>query len=295
MSKEPLVSVIMPFYNGHNHIAESVGSVMNQTYSNFELIIVNDGSQMPNPETILAHLDTSKIRFINHDHNKGLAAARNTGFSNARGELILPLDCDDLITPNFLAETVKAILNNANIDAVYTQVHIFGDVNLDWTPQPTMLNIMSGIPIPSTILYWRRVFDLVNGYNESIKYVPDCDFWLRVLSKGGRLFTVDKPLYHYRKHTDSLSDVGQLTEVRVLADANRQLYADNFIDVLAMQEKKYWELKADYVKLDAGFRRFEAGYQDLLGRYDDVVEKLQKRSIRYHLRKLMPFLSAGKA
>lgn len=295
MNKEPLVSVIMPFYNGHDHIKESVQSVLAQTYRNFELVIVNDGSRPPLPEELLSELNLSQIKFVHHKLNQGLSAARNTGYENASGELILPLDCDDMIAPTFLAETKEIIVNNPEVGAVYTQVHIFGDINLDWTPDATMLNLMCGLPIPSTVLYSRRIFDLVGGYNTSIKYVPDCDFWIRVLSKGGRLHRIEKPLYHYRKHTNGLSDVGIYTEVRVLAEANKELYINNLIDVLTVEEQKYFELKAEYAKFEAGFHQLEAGYRDLLNRYDELVRQLQKRSIRYHLEKLMRFLNPSEA
>jgi glycosyltransferase involved in cell wall biosynthesis len=279
----------MPFYNGHEHIAESVKSVLEQSYRNFELIIVNDGSHAPTPEEILREhkYDCSKIRFIDHKQNRGLSAARNTGFENSRGELVLPLDCDDIIAPSFLEETVSVITKDTTIDAVYTMVHILGDLEMNWNPQVTMVNLMCGLPIPSTVLYWKRVFDLVGGYNTSIEYVPDVDFWIRVLSKGGKLYFLDKPLYFYRKHANSLSEVGQLSEVAVLAEANRQLYLDNLIEVLALEEMKYFNLKTEYAKLQSGFRLMESGYEDLLRRYDEVVRQLQKRSIRYNLKKLL--------
>jgi glycosyltransferase involved in cell wall biosynthesis len=239
VNQQPLVSVIMPFYNGHDHIVDSVKSVLTQTYRNFELIIVNDGSRAPSPKELLAKYDCSQIRFIDHERNKGLAAARNTAYEAVAGEYMVPLDCDDMIAPSFLAETVEVLLKNPDVDAVYTQVRVFGEVNLDWVPDATMINLMCGLPIPSTVLYRKPVFEKVGGYNTSIKYVPDVDFWIRALSKGVRLQRVEKPLYHYRKHTNSLSDVGQLAEIQVLAEANKELYQKNMSAVLSPGAKAF--------------------------------------------------------
>ncbi len=285
----PFVSVIMPFYNGHDHVVESVKSVLAQDYENYELIIVNDGSKQPTLEELLKGLDLTKVRIINHEKNKGLSASRNTAFHESKGEFILPLDCDDMITPTFLTDTVKVLVDNPEISAVYTRVLIFGELEMEWTPEATMLNLMCGLPIPSTVLFRKHVFDLVGGYNTSIKCVPDVDFWLRVLSKGEKLSRVEKVLYHYRKHANSLSDEGKLTEVYVLAEANKQLYMDNFLDVLALQEEKYFKVKSEYAILENGFRQMKSGYEDLLQRYNSTVSQLQKRSIRYHLKKIAPF------
>ncbi len=289
MVNQPLVSVIMPFYNGHTHIAESVTSVLAQTYKNFELVIVNDGSHTPTSQEILSNLDCSKITFIDHGINKGLAAARNTAFAQANGEFIVPLDCDDRIAPTFIEETAQVLSSDSQVDAVYTQVQIFGDLNLTWIPEATMTNLMAGLPIPSTTLFRRHIFDLVGGFNTRIRYVPDCDFWLRVLSKDGKLRRIEKLLYHYRKHANSLSELGKFTEVVVLAEANKQLYFDNLTAVLAAGEHKYYELKAEYAKLETGYRQLDEGYKDLLRRYDETVAQLQKRSIRHQLGKLTQF------
>lgn len=289
-SIEPLVSVIMPFFNGHSTVVESVKTVLSQTYSNFELVIVNDGSNQPTLEELLApHLD-SRIKIINHEKNKGLSATRNTAFEHALGELILPLDCDDMIAPSFLRETVELLSNNPEVSAVFTQVKIFGELDMIWVPEVSMLNLMCGLPIPSAVLFRREVFNLVGGFNTQIKCVPDVDFWLRYLSKGEKLLRLEKPLYIYRKHSGSLSDEGKLTEVSILAEANKELFVDNLIDVLRLQEKRYFDLKSEYGKLESGFQEMKNGYEDLLHRYDDVVSRLQKRSIKYHLRKIVPFL-----
>lgn len=276
-NSKPFVSVIMPFYNGHQHVAKSVESVVNQDYDSFELVIVNDGSKLPSLADLLSGLDLSKVRIIDHEKNKGLSATRNTAFEHARGELILPLDCDDMISPDFLTETVQAIDEHPDC-SIYTQVRIFGDLEMDWTPDATMLNLMCGIPIPSTVLFKRRIFELVGGYDPRVKCVPDVEFWIRVLSKGEKLFRVEKPLYHYRKHADSLSDEGKLTEVQVLAEINPDLYKANWDDVCALEQSKYNQLRDEYKILLDGYEQLYTGHHELYVRTKEVESQLKKRN-----------------
>lgn len=273
----PLVSVIMPFYNGHEHVVQSVRSVLSQTYPDYELVIVNDGSKAPALAELLADLDLSKVRIIDHEKNKGLSATRNTAFEQAKGELILPLDCDDMIAPEFLSETVKAIEENPDC-SIYTQVRIFGDLEMDWTPDATMLNLMCGIPIPSTVLFKKRIFDLVGGYDPRVKCVPDVEFWIRVLSKGEKLFRVEKPLYHYRKHADSLSDEGKLTEVQVLAEINPDLYKSHWQEVCALEKAKYDQLRDEYETLRNGYMQMYSGHLDLFERTKAIESQLKSRN-----------------
>lgn len=293
MTRNPQVSVIMPFYNVHAFVAESVKSVLAQTHDNYEIIIVNDGSNPPSPQEVLkdAGVDASKIRFIDHEKNRGLAETRNTAFHASKGEFVLPLDTDDLISPSFLQEATEVLENNSNIDAVYTQVHVFGEMDFCWTPVAEIIGLMVGIPLPSTILFRRKVFEAVGGYRSKLTHSPDTDFWVMALSKGFHLSRIEKPLYHYREHKHSLSEVGKYTEVADLARANPELYHENLIEVLTALERKHFKTKAEYAQLEDGFKQLDAGYKDLLARYDEVVRRLRARSVRHQLKRIMPFLS----
>lgn len=275
--KSPLVSIIVPFYNAHEHVRQTMESIFAQEYPNFEVIIVNDGSIAPTVETLLEGLDLSRLKVVNHETNKGLSAARNSAFEHSNGDFILPLDADDLITPDFLTLTVNELIESADIHAVYTQVRIFGDIEMDWIPDATMLNLMCGIPIQSTVLFKREVFDAVGGYSTVIKRSPDVDFWIRVLHQGFKLKRIEKPLYFYRKYAGSLSDTGKLTEVEDLAHANPQIYLSNLEAVFLLEDQKFTQLMAEICELKNGFNQLYDGYLALVERYDDVVRQLIKK------------------
>jgi glycosyltransferase involved in cell wall biosynthesis len=114
----PPVSVIIPCYNGHEFLAQAIESVRNQTVKVFEIIVVDDGSN--NPETVeFLNQIADQVRLVRQG-NRGLPGARNRGFSEAKGEYILPLDCDDWLEPEFIELGLKAITENDDVDFVFS-------------------------------------------------------------------------------------------------------------------------------------------------------------------------------
>lgn len=273
----PQVSILVPFYNAHPYLRETIENVLGQDFSDFEIIIVNDGSTPPSIESLLSGLDLSKIQIINHDKNKGLSSARNTAFKASKGKYVLPLDADDLLHPAFLSETTAELEKDSSCSAVYTQVQLFGELDLIWKPEADMINLMCGLPIQSTILFKKEVFDSVNGYNSSIKNAPDVDFWIRVLAKGFKLNRLEKPLYLYRKLPESLSTGGQLTEVFDLAQSNLELYEANKQKVFEKEKQKVKKIIEDLNILKQGYIQLKDGYISLRERCEGLVQQFKRK------------------
>ncbi|MDD2496509.1 MAG: glycosyltransferase family 2 protein, partial [Tissierellia bacterium] len=121
-----LVSVIIPCFNQAKYLLETVESVISQTYSNWECIIINDGSSDNTKEVALDLIKRDqRIYFINQV-NQGVCMARNNAINKSKGKYILCLDADDLISPNFLVETVKLIEQNDDIKVATSTVYFFG-------------------------------------------------------------------------------------------------------------------------------------------------------------------------
>lgn len=126
MSQNELVSVIIPTYNRANLILQAVKSVLNQTYKNFEIIIVDDGSS-DNTEDVINVIHDNRIRYIKHAINKGASAARNTGIREAKGKYIAFQDSDDHWLPDKLEKQVKRIENTPDhVGAVFGGYWIIG-------------------------------------------------------------------------------------------------------------------------------------------------------------------------
>lgn len=286
--ENPTVSVIMPYFKGEDYIGESVRSILDQTFSDFELIVVDDCSPGVSAREILSKFEEPRLKILRHEKNSGLAESRNTAFQASMGKYILPIDCDDLLKPTFLESCVDFLSSNeADYDAVFTQIEIFGAHEEIWSPDCTMTNIMAGNPVTSTILYKREVFEYTGGYRDNLRKSVDSDFWIRALNKGCRVHRINAPLFRYRKHSTSISNEDQLTEVTDLARDNEELYKEHLYEVLKIFEQRYNKLKHEYRVLENGFKELDDGYKDLLGRYDDVVAKLRERSIRHQLNKVL--------
>ena len=118
----PLVSVIMPVYNGEKYLAEAIDSILVQTFTDFELLIVDDGSQDNSAEIIRSYVKRdSRIRFFQQEQNEGSANARNRGIANAKGEFIAAMDCDDVSLPERLQKQVDFLESHPEIGALGTR------------------------------------------------------------------------------------------------------------------------------------------------------------------------------
>ncbi len=193
----PAISIIVPCYNGGRYLDALLASIAAQTFRDFEIVIVDDGSTEQATLDKLASLDPG-IRVV-HQENRGLAAARNTGFREARSDLVLPLDCDDQLAPSFLAET-HCLLTSAPDDVafVFTHMRLVGartgvrPCHFDRFDQ-LFLN-----DLPYGMLIRKRAWEAVGGYDESMREgYEDWEFNIRVAASGYRGIEVAKPLLIY--------------------------------------------------------------------------------------------------
>ncbi|MFC1603526.1 glycosyltransferase family 2 protein [Planctomycetota bacterium] len=182
-----LVSVIIPTHNRAEMLKRAIRSVLNQTYKNFELIVICDGSK-EHTEEVVESFNDPRIRFLKHETARGASAARNTGIRTARGEYIAFLDDDDEWTPNKLEVQVPAIENSGpEVGLVYAWMEYFHDGELvrKWYPKlkgyifPEMLDnqAIGGCP---TIMIKRNVIGKVGYFDETLPRGNDGNFMRRI-------------------------------------------------------------------------------------------------------------------
>jgi glycosyltransferase involved in cell wall biosynthesis len=196
MEKMPRFSVVIPLYNKENFIENTMLSLLSQTFSDFEVLVVNDCSTDAS-EQIVKRFDDRRIQIIEHPINKGLSASRNTGIKSAKANYIAFLDADDLWKPSFL-EKIDVLINqypDASLFATKYEVLqkdnriITHDFKLkDFTkhgiiPNFFESNLNQSIYYPSCLCVEKSVFEDVGYYNEDINYSEDVDFNLRAHSK----------------------------------------------------------------------------------------------------------------
>ncbi len=253
--KYPLVSVIIPCYNQSEFIAEAVESVLSSSYSNYEIIIVNDGSTDNSSQTglELALKYPEQIIFIDQE-NHGPAMARNQGIEQSSGKYILPLDADDKISSNYISEAVKAFESNPEIKVVYCEAIKFGEESGFWKLKPFSLPALAkdNIIFVSS-LYRRSDWERCGGYDNRMTWGwEDWEFWINMLKSGGEVVKLPITGFFYRISKNS-------RRKSVNSDSKKKT-----IDIL---NEKHQEFLFQYLKGPLRFQRSLSYWINTLSRY----------------------------
>lgn len=201
--KAPRVSVVIPCYNSAPYVTQAIRSVLAQTYDDYEIILVDDGST----DDLIAALNPviNKIRYVKQN-NAGTAAARNRGFHEATGSLIAFLDADDLWLPNKLELQVAELDVHTEVDVLHTSwisylpdgsLRPFIKAPLDPMGEAQRI-ILSNCVMTSSVLIRRSSLEGVGGFRESILGPEDLDLWLRLTAAGSVFGTLEEPVTIYR-------------------------------------------------------------------------------------------------
>ena len=203
----PLVSVIVNCHNYAGHLRDAVGSVVAQTYTQFEVLIIDDGStdgSLKVAQSLAAEHGKVSIRVFHLD-DVGPSAARRFGVEQARGRYVLPLDADDKIAPAFLEKTVPILEANPALGFVYTDTVYFGDsTQRQSQPDYDFNRLCVGNFIAYCSLIRRSAFEAVDGYDRNNwGYFEDWDFWIRLGEAGWYGYHLAEPLFIYNHHFGS--------------------------------------------------------------------------------------------
>ncbi len=207
----PKVSVIMSVFNGERYIKQAIKSILNQTYLDFEFIIINDGST-DNTADILKEFKDKRIKIINNKTNLGLTASLNKAISLARGEFIARMDADDISLPYRFEYQVEFLENNPDIALVGSSYYVCDEKDeiksiVEVLTDPD--DLKQGLEKQNwfghgTVMLRKTALDIVGNYDESYKYAQDYDLWLRIANKFN-IANIKEPLYIWRKTKENIS------------------------------------------------------------------------------------------
>ena len=223
----PLVSVVIPCYNQAIYLSEALDSLLQQTYQNWEAIVVNDGSPDDTENVALGYVEKDKrIKYL-CEENAGPSSARNMGIKYAKGEFILPLDADDLIKPEYIEIAIDTFDKNPSIKLVYCQGFFFGDTVGLWDLRYSgYKNLLLRNAIFSSAFFRKSDYVRIGGYDENMrKGHEDWDFYIRLLDGDGLVYQIPLPLFHYRIKKYSLTTLA--TQKDVLAETDFYIYSKN--------------------------------------------------------------------
>lgn len=217
---QPLISIVLPTYNGSRYLREAIESCRTQTYQNWELILVDDCSTDATPDIIAEYTRRDRrIRSIRHEVNKKLPAALNTGHAAARGEYLTWTSDDNRLLPSAIEEMARFLEEHPRVGVVYTDAVLIdetGQYMRDFPALPaSRLAYMDALG--ACFLYRRTVYETLGGYDTELFLAEDYEYWLRA-HRQFELAPLHKILYEYRWHDQSLTKSANRLAIRTSAE-----------------------------------------------------------------------------
>lgn len=218
----PTVSVVIPCYGQAEYLPDAVASVVGQTFTDWELVIVDDGSPDDTAavaQSLMGRHPDRRIRLL-RQQNGGVARARNAGIVASKGRYILPLDADDAIAPTMLEQTVALLESRPHVGVAFVQYRQFGDGAIVQRLHSFDVELLTTWDyVPYCSLFRREVWEAAGGYSSELVWGDeDWDFWLSAVVNGYGMQLVPRVLFEYRIRAGSRDDVarGHDRELRAL-------------------------------------------------------------------------------
>ena len=287
----------MPVYNGEKFVAEAIESILGQTFSDFEFIIVDDGSQDGSADLIQAYeARDDRIRFLKLERNVGVADARNHAMTLASAEYIAVMDCDDVCLPQRLERQVEHLRNNPSIGVLGAGARAVNEDLLPLYPfdlpeQHALIafNVFVGsFLVHPTVMLRRQLLESVGGYEPSRRTAIDPELWTRLMWRA-QFANLPEPLLLYRRHeaqnhtSRDASLKAQAREVR--ARLLQRLWGVAPPSTLARFERMQMNAKL-------GWRERRAASQDMLRLLDamigaGIIDPNDRGLVSAHIRRLL--------
>jgi glycosyltransferase involved in cell wall biosynthesis len=296
MSDRDLVSVIIPTYNYARYIAGAVNSVLAQTYHNYEIVVVDDGSTDETRQALGDSLD--KITYI-YQHNRGVSAARNVGIERSHGDLIAFLDADDVWVPDKLDRQVRFLRDHPSIGLMCSDAEHINDGQRDAPTSPQSLDrsirlhddmtvkeafrvlLETNFIITSTVVIRRECIRQVGVFDESLRSVEDRDLWLRT-ARHFPLAYVPGAVVQKRSHPSNLSADGALcteSRIRVLEKVERDRVR------LGHRERTYIRKRLAFLYFELGTMCQDANHYRLARKHfrTSLMKNVQLEPLLFYL------------
>jgi len=203
METNPLVSAVIPVFNGERYLADTIRSVLSQTYRPVEVIVVDDGSV---DGTAKIATSFKEVRYV-PQKNQGHGMAKNNGIAATRGELIAFLDADDLWTPDKLSVQAGYMMKNPDIGYTIARMRVFLDPGIEWPAWLNKPHYMSDPPgyVPGTLVACKTVFERIGLFNTGYRHGNDSDWFFRAKDAGIPMAVMPEILLHKRIHSSNMS------------------------------------------------------------------------------------------
>ncbi len=209
---EVKVSVIIPTYLRTISLSKAIESVLNQTFQEFEIIVVNDSSNEAETIRMLSGFKEKRIKYFRNTRKKGANGARNTGILKAKGKYIAMLDDDDIFLPTKLEKQYYLLENNRDIGVVITQADVINEkdkvvrtIDDEFSPEDIYYNlIFNNCVIHCSVMFRKKIVVEAGYYNENLNQAQDYDLWCRFI-RITKFFQINEKLVFWREHSISIT------------------------------------------------------------------------------------------
>jgi glycosyltransferase involved in cell wall biosynthesis len=277
----------MPVYNGEKYLREAIDSILNQTFTDFEFLIIDDGSNDKSSKIIEAYAKKDpRIRFLSNSSNLGLINTLNKGIAEAKANYIARMDADDIALPNRLEKQIQFLHKNPEVSVLGTNMTLI-DENSNFIKEvilpPESLLIKWSLhffcPLAHPTVICRRSMLLeIGGYNEDFKNIEDYELWLRASVKY-KFYNLNESLLCYRLHSSSVSILFREQQNKAfLSMATEQISSlidekvnTDVVAMLSFRSNTYDSLKS--------YTLIQDMYQNFIIK-NDVINKKDKVRIR---------------
>ena len=280
---QPLVSFIIPYYNAGTTIQETIDSIYEQSYTNYDIWLINDGSTDSFSIEKLKDFEGNEKIHILHQQNAGPSVARNSAIKLSDAEFIIPLDADDKILKNTIFNSLKIFEKNKKIGIVYGNFEFFGEVSvIKNQPLFCMDKQLMFNQVAVSCLIRKKVFDEIGLYDENLSVLglEDWEFWINLSKKGGEAVLLEKSVLYYRIKTLSRS-----TEINSNLKKNDQMINYIFQKHIELYGyKSVFKLYDEKLKLEKKLKNLQLHFT-----YSQIIILFAKK-IKLSFKKMKVFL-----
>ncbi|RXG22514.1 glycosyltransferase family 2 protein [Leeuwenhoekiella aequorea] len=270
----PRITVVIPLYNKQNYICDTLKSVYAQTYTNYEILIINDGSTDSSSHYIEKIIDKRNTRII-HQSNHGLSNARNTGIKFANSEIICLLDADDLWLPTHLAQIIELVTDFPEAKIYATAYLEFYRNGKSLKPKTNIRSTLSKFIVqdffesslyqpfitPSSFAFKKEIIDQIGGFDTQITYAEDTDFFIRA-NLNLQLAYFNKPSCYYRSESENQITRSTLSSKKAPDFLKYRLENPNHQSLRRYINLQYYYL-SNYCKIEAAHSQYKEVYKNI--------------------------------
>jgi glycosyltransferase involved in cell wall biosynthesis len=247
----PLISVIIPTYNDAFWIEEAIASIQNQSYTDVEIIVVDDGSTELKTLSILQEIANKGIQVLRKSNGR-MSAARNFGIKAAKGNIIACLDCDDYFHPSFFEKAVHILQHNPQVGVVTSYIQLFGTYTKTARPRGgNKFNFLFNSECPACSIFRKEAWEKAGGFDESmILGYEDWEFFIRVTKQNFEVAVIPEKLLFYRQTTKSTlandTEPNREKIVRYIVEKHKDWYTEQLIQLITNKEVLYKKSRIAY-------------------------------------------------